>query len=68
MALQITLESGRASRRAYYDRRARDFGEVERRALAHAFTDTPSGGSRTRQEIEADSDAGVHGGAVRGLV
>lgn len=52
--LQITLESGRASRRAYYDRRARDFGEVERRALAHAFRGTPSEGSRTRQEIEAD--------------
>lgn len=52
--LQVTLESGRASRRAYYDRRARDFGEVERRALAHAFRGVPSGGSRTRQEIEAD--------------
>ena len=51
--LQITLESGRASRRDYYDRRARDFGEVERRALARAFSDTPSGGSRTRQDIEA---------------
>ena len=51
--LQITLESGRESRRIYYDRRAREFGEVERCALARAFLDTPSGGSRTRQEIEA---------------